>query len=347
MTDVRALLAAERSKRRITHPHLTYTKSNALICNVCQLNVKSEALWDGHLRSANHKKNAKAAQDASTRSLKRKHEDDDEVVGPQQSRPNIKVPKSRAASLAEKQARVSFKDEVDVMPDAPISVPARPTKAAPAAFSDINGPESASATAEEEEEQVQTADTEVEPKPRKQPAPQPSSAPADTAVDVDEDEWAAFERDIAPLASGLDSDLAPAPDYAAATISAAPMTAEQLAAQQAAEKRKHAEVLAADEEDDERGRLEDELEVMEEMEERVRRLKEMREKLRAGKPQTAATMEDGEGASSSPVVNGKARNRGSEASASHPGADGSEGNNETSRDESESESDSDEDDWYR
>ncbi|RMZ90391.1 hypothetical protein DV736_g2384, partial [Chaetothyriales sp. CBS 134916] len=57
-TDVRALLAAERKARRISHPLLTYTKSGQLLCNVCQLNVRSEALWEGHLRSANHGKNA-------------------------------------------------------------------------------------------------------------------------------------------------------------------------------------------------------------------------------------------------------------------------------------------------
>ncbi|RMZ81704.1 hypothetical protein DV737_g2433, partial [Chaetothyriales sp. CBS 132003] len=58
--DVRALLAAERKARRISHPLLTYTKSGQLLCTVCQLNIKSEALWEGHLRSANHRRNATA-----------------------------------------------------------------------------------------------------------------------------------------------------------------------------------------------------------------------------------------------------------------------------------------------
>src|ERR1700755_2065588 len=86
MTDVRALLAAERQSRRISHPHLSYAKSGILLCNVCNLNVKSEALWDGHLKSANHRKNvaAQASRQASIdggtgKGVKRKLEDVDEV----------------------------------------------------------------------------------------------------------------------------------------------------------------------------------------------------------------------------------------------------------------------------
>ncbi|RMD44856.1 hypothetical protein DV735_g449, partial [Chaetothyriales sp. CBS 134920] len=40
--DVRALLAAERKARRISHPLLTYTRSGQLLCNACQLNVREE-----------------------------------------------------------------------------------------------------------------------------------------------------------------------------------------------------------------------------------------------------------------------------------------------------------------
>ena len=109
MADVRALLAAERQARRISHPYLTYTKSGQLLCNVCQLNVKSEALWEGHLRSANHKKNARAAQEASSRSLKRKLDDVEEAeedgaeMGAEAPR-DLKKPKSRAVSLAQEGA---------------------------------------------------------------------------------------------------------------------------------------------------------------------------------------------------------------------------------------------------
>jgi hypothetical protein len=90
---------------------------------------------------------------------------------------------------------------------------------------------------------------------------------------VDEDEWAAFEREVAPLKVGQ-------ADYAAATISAAPVSADQLAAQRAEEGRKTLNTEAEDEQEDEARRLEDEFDVMEEMEERVRKLREKREALR-------------------------------------------------------------------
>lgn len=263
MADVRALLAAERQSRRINHPALTYTKSGALICNICQLNVKSESLWEGHLRSANHKKNAKAAQEAPPKSLKRRRDDDeDEDQGP---RPDVdldrrKIPKSRAASLAEKQAQVTFKEKPEIVP----AVPPVPTTVA--------------AESEPPAEVVEPVEEIVTAPPPAAPVSEPPAAPDPT---IDEDEWAAFERDIAPLAQPP-PPTGDAPDYSAATISAAPVSAAELAEQQAEDKRKLAELAAEDEQEDERGRLEEEFEIMEDMEERVRKLKEMREKLRAG-----------------------------------------------------------------
>ena len=263
MADVRALLAAERQSRRISHPHLTYTKSGALICNVCQLNVKSESLWEGHLRSANHRKNARTAQEASQKSLKRRRDDDDDGKEDEQStdKPNAdierrKMPKSRATSLAEREAKVRFQEEPEIVPP----MPSRPAQETP------------------DDDPSVEPDAIVPPAVVSTTAPvQPPAAPSNPAVD--EDEWAAFEADIAPLASAPPS--AEAPDYSAATISAAPLSAAQLAEQQAEDKRKQQELTAEDEQEDERGRMEEEFEIMEEMEERVRKLKEMREKLRA------------------------------------------------------------------
>ncbi|KAL8286066.1 hypothetical protein RB597_002930 [Gaeumannomyces tritici] len=94
-----------------------------------------------------------------------------------------------------------------------------------------------------------------------------------TADKVDEDEWAAFEAEVVN---------APAP-----VIVAAPMTAEQVAEQVAAEqvaagtKRRTAADLQMEDEREEATRaLETEFEEMEELEARVRRLKERREALR-------------------------------------------------------------------
>ncbi|PLB55330.1 hypothetical protein P170DRAFT_432870 [Aspergillus steynii IBT 23096] len=97
---------------------------------------------------------------------------------------------------------------------------------------------------------------------------------------VDEDEWAAFERDVvAPTRVPQ----APAALAATATISAAPVTAEQLAAQQEQDKQTAArsrEAEAEGEREDAARFMEDEFDEMDQLEERVRRLKHMREELR-------------------------------------------------------------------
>lgn len=306
MADVRALLAAERQSRRIKHPALTYTKTGALICNVCQLNVKSESLWDGHLRSANHKKNARAAEEAASRSLKRRRDEDEDEDRQDRTDADLdrrKMPKSRAASLAEKQAQVTFQEEPEVIPD----VPAVPVSAH-ASDDKSRGPEIVEQT---QEEHVSVS------------APENSvTVPADTAVD--EDEWAAFERDIAPLAQA--ESTAPT-DYSSATISAAPVSAAELAEQQAEDKRKQAELTAEDEQEDERGRMEEEFEIMEEMEERVRKLKEMRERLRTG------------------TTGGPAQDL-AEAEAEQAEQILMNGEEEQKMEESDEDDDSDPDDWY-
>ncbi|KAK4989707.1 hypothetical protein LTR50_003032 [Elasticomyces elasticus] len=109
------------------------------------------------------------------------------------------------------------------------------------------------------------------------PRDPPQSAPQQP--DVDEEEWAAFERDIAtpppqaPPVSGL---------YATAAISAAPVTAEALAAQareeQSRQRGRRDEEIALEKEDAAQA-LEEEFEKMDGLEERVRRLKEQREAL--------------------------------------------------------------------
>ncbi|KAK3987964.1 hypothetical protein QBC44DRAFT_330217 [Cladorrhinum sp. PSN332] len=56
MADVRALLRQQRAARRIEHPLAAYSDSGKkLSCTVCRELIKSEALWDGHLRSAGHR----------------------------------------------------------------------------------------------------------------------------------------------------------------------------------------------------------------------------------------------------------------------------------------------------
>src|SRR5271156_4092529 len=54
MADVRSLLRNERNARRISHPHATYSTTGTLVCLVCHIQLKSESLWNGHLRSTQH-----------------------------------------------------------------------------------------------------------------------------------------------------------------------------------------------------------------------------------------------------------------------------------------------------
>ncbi|KIW49688.1 hypothetical protein PV05_11342 [Exophiala xenobiotica] len=287
MADVRALLAAERQSRRISHPHLSYTKSGMLICTICDLNVKSEALWEGHLRSANHRKNVQRAQENATKGTKRKIEDVDEV---QEER-------DETDTDTRKKAR-----------SRPVGLNKKPTTG------DV-GQEPAPEQAEPEHvlnESIQQ--------------PVPSTAPAADTVDggstqapaVDEDEWASFEREVAPLAAAQ-------PDYASATITAAPVTAEQLKQQSDEDKRHRLETEAEDEKEDEERRLEEEFEVMEEMEERVRKLREKRDALRHA---AQASTDPGKGQPSTTAGSLEQETRPDEA------------------DEADEDEGADEDDWY-
>src|SRR5262249_36617572 len=83
-TDVRSLLRQQQAARRIQHPLAHYSDSGKLSCTACVEVVKSEALWDGHLRSSGHRQKVQAltaankASEAPNPPSKRKLESDDE-----------------------------------------------------------------------------------------------------------------------------------------------------------------------------------------------------------------------------------------------------------------------------
>ncbi|KAJ5164398.1 uncharacterized protein N7500_006228 [Penicillium coprophilum] len=104
--------------------------------------------------------------------------------------------------------------------------------------------------------------------------------PEDPSTPIDEEAWAAFEREVAEQD---DEPRAPAAVTAEATISAAPVTAAELAAQQ--ERAKASSVRTREtelegEREDAARLLEEEFDEMDQLEERVRRLKQKREELR-------------------------------------------------------------------
>ncbi|KAL9113893.1 MAG: hypothetical protein Q9227_002027 [Pyrenula ochraceoflavens] len=244
MADVRTLLRNERVSRRISHPHVSYTKSGQVRCNICNLFLKSEVLWDGHSRSKNHRKNVQAASNGHEGPLskKRKLEDDEEETR-KRSRAMEGMPEDFFDNGGGKPKKGQEDSENG---DTTVITPPERELAPPS-----------------------------EPKTTEQPAPKP---PEPAMPVVDEDEWAAFEREVAPLAQER-----PMTDqYAAATISAAPMTAAEVAAQEEAAKRTKREEEAEDEKEDGERRMEEEFDIMDEMEERVRKWKEKREALRTG-----------------------------------------------------------------
>lgn len=252
MADVRTLLQREREARRIHHPHLSYSKSGALTCVVCNLNVKSEALWEGHLKSANHRKNLRDAATSPSAAGNGKKRKIEAMIGEENPRKRKTVDEENEGAgegEGRKKRQVSFQiDEPSIEGTQEVQQPQ------PDVLPGFIRPE---ATA---------------PQPTPTPSPTPNSRPP-----INEDEWAAFEAEIAPLALAHEQ----AADYANATISAAPISATEIAAQQAASSgRSRRDEEAEDEKEESEQRLADEFDVMEEMEERVRRLKEKREALR-------------------------------------------------------------------
>lgn len=123
----------------------------------------------------------------------------------------------------------------------------------------------------------------------------PQRAPSQQQDTIEDAEFAAFEREMAELQQAQSAE---ATLKAAATISAAPMTAQDVAAQareeQSAQRGKRDVELEGEKEDALR-LLEDEFEEMEVLEERVRRLRERREALRKANVAAEATGGDEDG----------------------------------------------------
>jgi hypothetical protein len=156
----------------------------------------------------------------------------------------------------------------------------------------------------------------------------PAEAPAVPQA-VDEDEWAAFEREVA--APTRVTPQKPAALAAAATISAAPITTEELAALQQKENeemRRNREAEAEGEREDAARFLEEEFDEMEQLEERVRRLKQMREQLRMKRATDSAEPIQVDEAAAPPEQAAKAALNG-----------------DKSEDEEDDDDDDDDDDW--
>ncbi|KAI7281579.1 hypothetical protein KC343_g10213 [Hortaea werneckii] len=255
MADVRSMLRAERASRRITHPNASYTSDGRLLCNLCEMMIKSEATWQGHLHSSGHTlrldraREAAAARNVEATGKKRKAESLDSPS------PDDKKRARSAGEEAPNAERQSTEEEGDGDRNvvAPATAPVNVTK----------------------------------------PAEVPANGGAPPATDeaVDEAELAAFERELAAMEQPSD---AAATIQADATISAAPLTAEELAAQareeQSAQRgRRDAEL--EDEREDAALALQEEFEEMDSLEQRLRKLREKREALRKGSTESGKPAE--------------------------------------------------------
>ncbi|KFY47101.1 hypothetical protein V495_02104 [Pseudogymnoascus sp. VKM F-4514 (FW-929)] len=285
MADVRSLLRNERNARRISHQHAKYTEAGRLYCVVCRLELKSESLWDGHLRSKGHstllKRNGNdsgsPAGSTEPEPAQTKNSDEENATSgtPIENEPAAKRTKKRKASDDDEE-----EEQVDTS--------RKRTKQAPLpgflpqGFFDDAAKADAEATASNNSNGQEFRLPSRPATPLKAPDALQEAPKLPT---VDEDEWAAFEADIAA------AEVVAAEPTDDAVISAAPMTTEEVAAksreeEMSARKEKAEADLEGDKEDAVR-KLEDEFEQMNELEERVRRLKEKREALRVKEPVAA------------------------------------------------------------
>lgn len=246
MADVRSMLRTERAARRITHPHASYTGDGKLLCNLCGALVKSETQWQSHLHSTQHTLRSQRVQEA-------KESRGAEPPGQSKKRKAEELDVDSPAAVDKKRVRSGEEDDVEV---------------APVKRQEVD-------ESNDDEITDQSATDIPEPVADAPPSDDPE-APAD------EEEMAAFDRELARLEAELRAQPTSALDTTA-TISAAPMTAEQLAAQareEASTQRGKRDQELEEEREDAVRVLEEEFEEMEGLEERVRKLREKREALR-------------------------------------------------------------------
>ncbi|MCJ1333509.1 hypothetical protein MMC10_010209 [Thelotrema lepadinum] len=307
MSEVRSLLRNERLSRRIEHPHATYSSSGNLGCTVCRVQLRADSLWEPHLRGKPHRQNLQKVQEANTSS----------ETAPLPVKRPAETAGLRSVSGSNGKKRKAESDE-DEEPEYDPHKKSKTTNGLPSNFFDgTTNEEALAAEAAEtspDPEPVATVPQPEQPKPTSKNAPLPAdffdNAPSSTQIpsrptaasqppppqsttpqpplDDPDAEFAAFQAAIAATA------LPPSPPpqhtvsalTAPATISAAPLSAEELAARSREEasvqaKSRREEEIEGEKEDAARA-LEEEFEEMEDLEGRVRRLRERREALRRG-----------------------------------------------------------------
>ncbi|KAF4994363.1 hypothetical protein FDECE_13145 [Fusarium decemcellulare] len=296
MSDVRSLLRQQRAARRIEHPHAAYSDAGKLLCTLCHEHIKTESLWDSHIRSEAHKARFLKAQGVTPitvtngqeaqqqTSQKRKHDDTEDANGDGDIEMEDATRRKRnKPDTAEIDGDKETKDQNSTPPRLN-----RRTSATPSQGVELQIPSRPATPAHRDGSSASTPGGQPNNTLTSQsatvslPSRRPSSLATDdrlgsSAPQVDEAEWAAFEADIAATTVPYDED---------AVISAPAMTAQEAAdadaakEEEAEKRRAQADVDLEDEKEEATRALEEEFEEMEELEARVRRLKEKREALR-------------------------------------------------------------------
>ena len=273
MADVRSLLRSERTARRINHAQAVYTASGTLTCTVCRSSIKTESLWEGHLRSSAHisraRQQAAIAPKTAPESRKRKASpqdaESDQTKRPKAGQPVSGLPQDFFDAAATVDDPTSSDDA---------EAPARPTSTEMASH-----PKRSTQTTVPTSSTIIPSDFfDTAPMELTTTVTRHLAADAIAAETVDEDEYAAFEREVAAAEAATEASAANA------TITAAPITAAELAARAVAEantqKKEQADLDLMNEQEDSVRRVEEEIDEMEELEERVRRLRDRREEIR-------------------------------------------------------------------
>ncbi|KAK0742771.1 hypothetical protein B0T18DRAFT_430180 [Schizothecium vesticola] len=306
MADVRALLRQQRAARRIDHPAAAYSDAGKLLCTLCHEHIKTESLWESHLRTASHRQRLQPPSSSSTTTNPPAEPTNGSSAGPHKRKlddPDVDMtadsPDSPDGDAVRRKR--SRPDMVDTTADTtikpkPLTPPLtrRQSSSTPTLGVEMQIP-SRPATPVATSSSFRAAD--ATPKPAATPKPQQPLPPTSAPEDNNDDVWAAFEADVVhakpapppPAVAGFADD-------SGAVISAPAMSAAEIAAKSHDEEHEKQRALADVQRDDEREdatrALEAEFEVMEELEARARRLRERREALRVqGSGEVAATSE--------------------------------------------------------
>lgn len=260
MADVRSLLRKEQAARRIDHPQATYSTKGTLICRVCNLQLKSDSLWNGHLRSTQHQMKAQRLKDSGDTSA---------------------ISQTTSASIPIGDNTKRRRADSDGSPTTYGT--AKRVKSGPGALPDdfFDATHTIQEEATEPLNQQPIASTVT----NQSVPPTPTTITLQPKASVDEDEWAAFEADIAQTeeVAAISAD---------AVISAPALTAEELAAQAReaqSVQRESKEIEVEAEKEDAVRKLEEEFEEMAAMESKIQKLKEKREALRSRDTTSVAT----------------------------------------------------------